>query len=156
MRQLTRLMIFVGSCGLFASGFVFWMANSAHRDAERLRRHGEYCDVEVIRKEKSSDADASSMSYYVHVKPVNRADRPEPIQCEVHYSTYEQLYVGQKLKAWVLGGEALLDLGPSNTATVARGMLVNCVGFAVLTIAGVVLKVYYRTGRSSEPPPSLN
>src|SRR6266404_1314918 len=147
MRQLTKPMIFVGLVGLFSSGFVFWMANSAHREAERLRRHGEYCDVEVIRKERSSDADGSSMSYYVHVKPVNRADRPEPIQCEVHYSTYEQLYVGQKLKAWVLGGEALLDFGPSNVASVARGMLMNCVGFAALTIAGLALKVFCRTRR---------
>jgi hypothetical protein len=156
MRQLTRLMIFVGSAGLFASGFVFWMANSAHQEGERLRRHGEYCEVEVVRKERSSEADGGSMNYYVHVKPVNRADTAEPIQCDVHYRTYEKLRVGQKLKAWVLGGEALLDLGPSNTASVARGMLVNCVGFAALTIAGVALKVFYRTRRSSEAPPSLN
>jgi hypothetical protein len=155
MRELTKLMIFVGSAGLFASGFVFWMANSSHREAERLRRHGEYCDVEIIRRERSSDAEGSP-SYYVQVKPVNRADRPEPIQCEVHYSTYEQLYVGQKLKAWVLGGEAHLDLGTSNAASVARGMLVSCVGFAALTIAGLAFKVFCRTRRSSEPPPSLN
>ena len=145
MRELTRFMIFIGSAGLFASGFVYWMANSAHREAERLRRHGEYGDVEVIRKESSSEADASTMNYYVHVKPVNRADRPEPIPCDVHYSTYQQLYVGQKLKAWVLGGEALLDLGPSNAASVSRGMLVYCVGFAALAIAGLALRVFYRT-----------
>src|SRR6266404_7346574 len=113
MRQLTKLMIFVGLVGLFSSGFVFWMANSAHREAERLRRHGGYCQVEVVRKERSSDADGSSMSYYVHVKPVNRADTAEPIQCDVQYSTYDQLYVGQKLKAWVLGDKASLDFGPN-------------------------------------------
>jgi hypothetical protein len=156
MRQLTNLAIMLGAVGLFSSGFVFWMANSAHQEGERLRRHGEYCEVEVVRKERSPDADGGSMNYYVHVKPVNRTDTAEPIQCEVHYRTYEQLNVGQKLKAWVLGNEAALDIGPNNTASVARTMVVTCIGFAVLLITGLTLKVVYRTRRSSEPPPSLS
>ncbi len=156
MRELTKFMIFVGLVGVFSSSFVHWMANSAHQEGERLRRHGEYCEVEVVRKERSSEADGGSMNYYVHVKPVNRAKTAEPIRCDVHYRTYEGLSIGQKLKAWVLGGEALLDLGHSNTASVARVTLVYCVGFGALTIAGLALKVFYRTRRSSEPPPSLN
>jgi hypothetical protein len=145
MRELTKFLIFVGAAGAFASGFAFWIANSAHLEGERLRRHGEYGEVEVIRKERSSDADGSSYSYYVHVNPLNRAKGSPPIPCEVHYRTYQQLQVGEKLKAWVLGNDAALDLGPSNTAFVARGMLVTCTGFAALLITGLTLKVVYRT-----------
>jgi len=145
MKQLTSLAIWLGLVGVFSSCFVFWMANSSHQEGERLRRHGEYCQVEVVRKERSSDADGSSMSYYVHVKPVNRADTAEPIQCDVQYSTYDQLYVGQKLKAWVLGDKASLDFGPKNAASVARTMRVTCTGFAALLITGLTLKVIYRT-----------
>jgi len=151
MRELTKLAIWLGAAGVFASGFVFWMANSSHQEAERLRQHGEYCDVEIIRKEKSSDADGSSYSYYVHVNPLNRANGSQPIPCEVLYSTYEQLQVGQKLKAWVLGNNAALDLGPNNVTSVARTMLVTCTGFAALLITGLTLKVVYRTRRSGEP-----
>lgn len=153
MRELTNLAIWLGAAGVFSSGFVFWMADSSHQEGERLRRLGEYCEVEVVRKERSSDADGSSMSYYVHVKPVNRANKAEPIQCDVHYSTYEQLRMGQQLKAWVLGDKASLDLGPNNVASVARTMVVTCTGFAALLITGLTLKVVYRTRRSSEPPP---
>jgi hypothetical protein len=149
MRELTKFMVFVGLVGVFSSSFVYWMQNSAYQEGERLRRDGEYCEVVVVRKERSSEADGSSMNYYVHVKPVNRADTAEPIQCDVHYRTYERLSIGQKLKAWVLGGEALLDFGQSNMASAARGTLVCGVGFAALTIAGLALKVFYRTRRSS-------
>jgi len=63
----------------------------------------------------------------------------------VQSSTYDQLYVGQKLKAWVLGDKASLDFGPKNAASVARAMLVTCTGFAALLITGLTLKVIYRT-----------
>ena len=156
MRRLTNLVILIGAAGVFFSGFVFWMADSSHQEAERLRRQGEYCDVEVIRKETSSGGYGSSPSYFVHVNPVNRTDRSQPIQCEVLYITYDRLRVGQKLKAWVLGGNAALDVGPKNAASVARTMLMTRTGFAVLTITGLALKVFCRTRRSSEPPPSLS
>ena len=145
MRELTKFAIFFGAAGVFASGFVFWMANSSYLEGERLRRHGEYGDVEVIRKERSSDADGSSYSYYVHVNPLNRAKGSPPIPCEVHYSNYQQLQVGQKLKAWVLGNDAALDLGPTNTGSIAWTALVTCIGFAALLITGLTLKAVYRT-----------
>jgi hypothetical protein len=146
MRELTKFAIFFGAAGVFAFGFVFWMANSAYLEGERLRRHGEYGEVEVLRKERSSDADGSSYSYFVYVNPLKRAKGSPPIPCEVHYSTYQQLQDGQKLKAWVLGDDAALDLGPTNnTGPVAWTALVICTGFAALLITGLALKVFYPT-----------
>jgi len=151
MRQLTTIMVLVGAAGAFFSGFVFWMANSSHQKAEHLRRDGEYCDVEVVRKWASSDGDGASMSYYVDLRPVNRASNSQPIQHEVVHSTYERLYAGRKLNAWVLGSDALLDYGPTNAASVARTMLVICTGFALLMITGFTLKVIHRSRPLSNP-----
>jgi hypothetical protein len=145
MKQLTSLAIWLGLAGVFSSCFVFWMANSSHQEGKRLRRHGEYCQVEVVRKERSSEADGGSISYFVHAKPVNRAGTAEPIQCDVQYSDYNELYVGQKLKAWVLGDKASLEFGTKNAASVARTMLLTCTGSAAMLITGLTLKVVYRT-----------
>lgn len=145
MRQLTNIVILIGMAGIFFSGFVFWMAHSSHQEADRLRRHGEYCDVEVVGKRTSSGGDGSSTSHYVDVRPVSRDGNSPPIQCGVVSSAYDQLYVGQRLKAWVLGADALLDDGPKNAASVARTMLITLAGFALVTTIGLILKVTCRT-----------
>jgi hypothetical protein len=153
MKRLVNLVILVSLAGVFFSGFVFWMASFSHQEAERLRQHGEYCDVVVVGKEKSSGG--KSTFYYVHVRPVNREATAPPLRCSVVYPAYENLHVGQRLQAWVLGTNALLDDGPKNAASVARTMLRICAGFALLLITGLVLKVVCRTRRSTEPPPSM-
>jgi hypothetical protein len=42
MKRILNVVILVGLVGAFFSGFVYWMANSSHQDAERRRRQGEY------------------------------------------------------------------------------------------------------------------
>jgi len=145
VRQLTNIVILVGMAGVFFSSFVFCMANSSHQKADRLRRHGERCDVEVVGKKTSSGGDGSSTSYYVDVRPLSRETTSPPIQCGVVSSAYDQLYVGQRLKAWVLGTDALFDDGPKNAASVTRTMLMTCMGFALVTIIGLILRVARRT-----------
>jgi hypothetical protein len=99
MKRLVNLVILVSLVGVFFSGFVFWMANSSHQEAERLRQQG----------------------VYIH---------------------------------------------PGNAASVAQNMLMTCVGFAVLVITGLTVKVLCRTRRftrttagnsgTTEEPPSVN
>ncbi len=42
MKRLLNLVILGSLVGVFFSGFVYWIANSSHRDAERRRHQGEY------------------------------------------------------------------------------------------------------------------
>ena len=42
MKRFLNLVILVSLVGVFFSGFVCWMANSSHLDAERRRHKGEY------------------------------------------------------------------------------------------------------------------
>ena len=41
MKRLLNLVILGSLTGVFFSGFVYWMANHAHQEAERLRQQGE-------------------------------------------------------------------------------------------------------------------
>jgi hypothetical protein len=147
MKPLFNLMILAGVAGAFFSGFVFWMANSSHQKAERLRQHGDYCDVQVADKKTSSPGDGSSNNYYVYVRRVSQDGDGPLIQCSVGSSTYESLLIGQQLKAWVFATNALLDDGPKNAGSVAQTMLLTCAGFAFLTMAGLVGRLVCRTSR---------
>ncbi len=145
MKPLFNLMILGGITGGFFSGFVFWMANSSHQQAERLRQHGEYCDVQVFDKKTSSPGDGSSQNYSVYVRRLNQTGDQPLIQCEVASSACDRLRVGQRLKAWVVGPDALLDDGPRKSGAVAQTTLLTCAGFALLTMAGLVGRLVWRT-----------
>jgi hypothetical protein len=150
MKRLSILVILVGAVGAFFSGFVFWMANSSHQDAERLRRNGRYCAVEVVRKHTSSPGDSSSTLHYLDIKPLDRGDEARTISVTVVGETYEQLHVGQRLKAWVLETEALLDYGRKNAASVAQTMLLTCLGFGLVMVTGLTFRMVCRTRRCTE------
>ena len=126
MKTLSSAIILFSFLGAFLCGFVFWMANSSHQQAEHLRQNGRYSDVKITRRFSSSPGDGSSTVYYVEVLPVGAIPAPKPITCSVVYSTYEDLRAGQKLKAWVLGDDALLDYGTKNAGAVADSMLLAC------------------------------
>ncbi|MCX6929025.1 MAG: hypothetical protein NT154_38300 [Verrucomicrobia bacterium] len=93
----------------------------------------------------SSPGDGSSTFHYIDVKPLDRVDETRRITCRVAPSTYEELHVGQKLKAWVLETDAVLDYGPKNAASVARTMLVTCMGFGLVIVTGITFKALGRT-----------
>lgn len=141
MKRLGSLLVFLGSACAFFAGLVYWMANSSHQEAERLRQRGKYCEVEVLEKHVSSPGDGTSTFYYVDIKPTVQAPERQRITCKVGHTTYEQLQAGQRLMAWVQGTDALLDYGPRNSAFVARTMRLVCVGSVLVFVAGVALKV---------------
>ena len=152
MRRFSTLIILLGCVGALFSAFVFWMANSSHQQAERLRREGWHCDVEVLGKRTSSPGDGSSTFHYVDVKPLGRGDEARPISVSVVGSTYEQLHVGQRLKAWVLETDALLDYGPKNAASVAQTMRLTCMVFGLVMVTGLALRVLCRTSSLQRTP----
>ncbi len=147
MKLLFNLVILGGIVGAFFSGFVFWIANSSHQQAERLRQHGEYCDVRVVDKKTSSPGDGSSENYYVYVRRMNQKDDQPLIQCAVVSSAFDRLRIGQQLKAWVLETNARLDDGPKNAGSVAQTMRLTCAGFALLTMVGLIGGLVCRTSR---------
>jgi hypothetical protein len=141
MKSLLSAIILFSFLGAFLCGFVFWMANSSHQQAEQMRQHGRYSDVEITRMFSSSPSDGSSTFYYVEVQPVGAISDPKLIRCSVVYSTYQDLRVGQKLKAWVLGNDALLDYGNKNAGSVADSILLACAFFGVMLVIGIAAKI---------------
>jgi hypothetical protein len=152
MKRLGTLIILLGTIGAFISGFVFWMANSSHQEAERLRRQGRHCDVEVVGKRTSSPGDGSSTFHYIDVKPLDRGDEARAISVSVVGNVYEQLHVGQRLKAWVLETDALLDYGPKNAAFVAQTMRLTCMVFGLVMVTGLAIRVLCRTTSLQRTP----
>ena len=140
MRRFTNALLLVAAVGAFFSGFVFWMAHSSHQQANELRQHGRYCDVEVVGMHTSSPGDGSSTSHYVEIQPVGASTGSPRITCQVVASTYDSLSVGHRLKAWVLGTDALLDYGQGNAGSVARSMFALFVGCCVLVFVGIAMK----------------
>lgn len=150
MKSLTGIIILLSLGGAFGCGCVYWMANSSHRQAEQLRQHGRYSDVEIKRMYSSSPGDGSSTFYYIDVQPVGAFRDSKSIPCSVVSSTYDNLRVGQKLKAWILGNDALLDSGSKNAGAVADTMLLFCVFFAIMIVSGVAAKIVQRMSKKNE------
>jgi hypothetical protein len=144
MKRLTNALILVAALGAFFSGFVFWMAHLSHQQAEHLRRHGRYCEVDVVGMHTSSPGDGSSTSHYVEIHPVGAAADSVRIVCGVVPSTYDDLHVGQRLNAWVLGTDALLDYGPKNAGSVAQTMLVTFVSCGAAVFVGIGIRLIHR------------
>jgi hypothetical protein len=96
--------------------------------------------------EVSATHNGSSTYHYIDVKPLDQLDEARRITCRVAPSIYEELHVGQNLMAWVLETDALLDYGPQKkAASMARTMLVTCMGFGLVIVAGIALKALGRT-----------
>ncbi|MFA6101985.1 MAG: hypothetical protein WCV67_02335 [Victivallaceae bacterium] len=160
MKTLLAIVIVISAIGAFFSGFVFWMANSSYQDAERLRLHGEYCDVVVARQTTSAPSggkSGGSTFYYIDIKLVNRTNNSQPIRCGVSQSTYDELRAGKKLKAWVLGSDALLDYGTMNAGSVARTMFMTCIGCVLLLVTSLItlLVCYIRSTKTKTDEISL-
>jgi hypothetical protein len=141
MRTFTTILILLGVAGAFSCGLVSWMTYASYQHAEYLRQYGHYLDVEIVNKNVASATDDSENFYYINVQSVNHTLGSPIYQSRVDSITYQELFIGQKLKAWVFGTETLLDYGPQNDKFVARAMLVTCLGFILLTIAATSYKV---------------
>lgn len=155
MKLLFSIVTAICAIGAFFSGFAYWIADSSYQDAERLRQHGEYCDVVVVSLDKSSPTggrNGNTAHYYANIRPVNQANNSQTVRCGIAQSDYDELCAGKKLKAWVLRNDVLLDYGQKNAGDVARTMLMICKGFVLVLIPCIILLSVCLVRRSAGQP----
>jgi hypothetical protein len=150
VKSLTHVIILASAAGAFLSGLILWMANSSYQQAEQLRQHGRYCDVQIIQLYSSCPDDDGTTFWYVDIQPVGASADPHRITCSVVASTYNELRSGQHLKAWILGPDALLDYSPKNARFVAGNILIILLGCGIVMLAAIAAKIIEWKGMHHE------
>ena len=122
------------------------MANSSHQEANRLRRHGQDRDVEVVGKKIIR---RWGRKFQLLLRGGQARQSREQLATHTVRHSVERVRPAPRwaaAKGRVLGTDALLDDGPKNAGSEEPyTMLITCMGFALVTITGLTVKMVCRT-----------